>query len=241
MQIIFVEVDLLQIEKSLCNLSPAQGLKWFDLRFGSKVKLSNGLGAEGQLLTYWVSIHKLKTEIFTIDTGRLFQESYDLLEQTNKHLTSNIKVYYPEAKEVTSMVSEKGPNSFYHSVTNRMECCEIRKIHPLKKALSDASVWVTGVRAEQSAFRQGIKLVEWNKTHNLIKYNPLVYWDAESVSELISEYNIPTNTLHKRGFKSIGCLPCTRAVESDEDERAGRWWWENGVKECGLHLQPTNY
>jgi len=233
-------MDLQQIEKSVRNLSPAQGLKWFDTQFGSAVKLSNGLGPEGQLLTYWVSVNRLKTEIFTIDTGRLFQETYDLLEQTNTHLHNNIKVYYPASSEVEQLITLKGPNSFYHSADNRLECCHVRKISPLKKALAGASVWVTGVRAEQARSRKGMRMVEWNNEHKVIKYNPLLYWDSESVTEFIHEYNIPTNSLHRKGFKSIGCLPCTRAVEDHEDERAGRWWWENGVKECGLHLEKVS-
>ncbi len=233
-------MDIREIEKAVKDLSPPQGLKWFDSKFGRSVKLSNGFGPEGQLLTYWASVHRLKTEIFTIDTGRLFQETYDLLELTNSHLRQNIKVYYPDSNAVEDLLSRKGPNSFYHSIDNRLECCQIRKKMPLKKALHGASVWVTGLRSEQSHSRQHMKMVEWNTAFNVIKYNPLIHWDAESVAEFIAEYNIPTNSLHQKGYKSIGCMPCTRAVNYDEDERAGRWWWENGHKECGLHLEKVN-
>ena len=221
------------------NLTPEEGLTWLDQKYGSSVKLSSALGPEAQLLSYWISVNSLKTEIFTIDTGRLFQETHDLLAQTNAFLKTNIKVYYPKSSSVERLVSTKGPNSFYNSINDRLECCQIRKIEPLKKALSDARVWVTGIRASQTPSRQKMKLVEWSDQHQVIKYNPLLNWDEESIAELIKKYRIPTNPLLQKGYRSIGCLPCTRAVDSGENSRAGRWWWEASHKECGLHLSKT--
>ncbi len=221
---------------ALEDLTPEMGLKWLDEKYGSKVKLSSALGQEAQLLSYWISTHQLATEIFTIDTGRLFQETHDLIAQTNAFLKRNIKVYYPKSSSIHALVSHKGPNSFYNSVDDRLECCQIRKIEPLKKALSDAHVWVTGIRSDQTRARQKMKLVEWNDTHQVIKYNPLLHWEEKRVNELIEKYGIPTNPLLQKGYRSIGCLPCTRAVADHEDSRAGRWWWETSHKECGLHL-----
>lgn len=224
-----------EIEENLKALEPQDGLRWIDSIFGSNVKLSSALGPEAQLLTYWISKHKLKSEIFTIDTGRLFQETYDLLELTNAILKTRIRIYYPDARLVEEMVTNKGPNSFYHNVEDRIHCCNVRKVMPLKRALTGAAVWITGLRADQSQSRKHMKMVEWSDTYNVIKYNPLLNWSAEEVMNLIETHNIPTNKLHRQGFASIGCQPCTRAISKDEDKRAGRWWWENSNKECGLH------
>ena len=225
-----------EIRANVQTLHPEEGLKWLNKYYGATVKLSTALGPEAQLLTYWISRNHLHTEVFTIDTGRLFQETYDLLELTNTLLKNNIKVYYPDTGTIEKMVSRKGPNSFYHSIENRIECCDARKVMPLKRALTGATVWVTGVRADQSHSRTHMKKLEWNETYNVIKYNPLLDWSAEQVLDLIDEFNIPTNTLHRQGYASIGCQPCTRAIRPGEDERSGRWWWENSHKECGLHV-----
>lgn len=227
------------IENELSRMHPAEGLAWMDSKFGDKVKLSTALGTEAQLLTYWISQQKLATEIFTIDTGRLFQETHELIDETNWRLKVNIKVYFPEAISIENLVATKGANSFYNSVDDRLECCQIRKVNPLKRTLKDADVWITGLRAEQSHARQFGKLIEWNETHQVIKYNPLIHWTHEEVMEQIQTHHIPVNKLVKRGFKSIGCQPCTRAVTEHEEERAGRWWWEESHKECGLHLNPA--
>lgn len=221
------------------NLTPEEGLIWLDKKYGNTVKLSSALGSEAQLLSYWICINKLQTEIFTIDTGRLFQETHDLIAQTNAFLKTNIKVYYPRSSSVEQLVSTKGPNSFYNTIDDRLECCQIRKIEPLKKALSNATVWITGIRADQTQSRKQMKLIEWNDQHQVFKYNPLLHWDESSVNRLIEKYRIPTNPLLQKGYRSIGCLPCTRAVDAKENSRAGRWWWENSHKECGLHLSKT--
>lgn len=228
-----------EVEGKLSILHPIEGLAWLNDQFGSSVKLSTALGPEAQLLTHWITSQRLDAEIFTIDTGRLFQQTYDLIDETNLRLKANIKIYFPEASSVERLVAIKGANSFYNSIDDRLECCRIRKVSPLKRALKDANVWITGLRAEQSHARQHVKLIEWNETHQVIKYNPLLHWTQDEVMDEITANNIPINRLLHKGFKSIGCQPCTRAVAEDEEERAGRWWWEASHKECGLHLNPA--
>ena len=173
--------------------------------------------------------------MFTLDTGRLFQETYDVLSSTTNKYKKQIKIYFPDTAAVEQLVTEKGPNSFYKSVENRKECCGIRKIQPLKRALKEVSVWVTGLRASQSDNRQSMHILEWDEGFGLIKFNPLIHWSLEEVEAYLKEYNVPQNALHKQGFVSIGCAPCTRAIMEGEDIRAGRWWWELSHKECGLH------
>lgn len=226
---------LSQIEDKLTTLNALEGLKWIDSIFGASVKLSSALGPEAQLIHYWINQNKLQIEVFTIDTGRLFPESYELLKITNHAFKPKIKIYFPDNRSVEKLVKLKGPNSFYQSVEDRVECCHIRKVIPLKRALKDASVWITGLRADQSRSRQNMKMVEWNEVYQVVKYNPLFHWTSDEVMKLINEHNIPINKLHQRGFASIGCEPCTRAITPGEDERSGRWWWENSNKECGLH------
>jgi phosphoadenosine phosphosulfate reductase len=189
---------------------------------------------EDQVITHIIS-QGMNVDIFTLDTGRLFQESYDLLDLTRKKYKLPIAVYFPDAARVESLIAQKGPNSFYDSVENRKECCFIRKVEPLKRALRDTKVWITGVRAEQSANRQTMELVEWDQDHQLIKYNPLLHWTLQDVERYLEENKVPINSLHRKGFPSIGCAPCTRAIAPGEDIRAGRWWWETSAKECGLH------
>ena len=220
--------------KTLESLSPQEGMKWVDTQFGSHARFSTSLGPEDQIIVSWIA-QGLSINVFTLDTGRLFQETYDLLDLTQKKYKLPIDVYFPEPAGVERLVRSKGPNSFYESVENRKECCHIRKVEPLKRALKDARVWITGVRADQSGNRQQMRRVEWDETHQLIKYNPLLDWSQADVEREIARYNIPVNSLHKKGFTSIGCAPCTRAILPGEDNRAGRWWWENSSKECGLH------
>jgi len=193
------------------------------------------MGLEDQVITHMIGSEKLDIKIFTLDTGRLFQETYDVLDLTQKKYDVSIHAFFPQTAAVEKLITEKGPNSFYDSVENRKECCRIRKIEPLKRALSGASVWITGVRAEQSENRGAMKLVEWDEPHQVIKYNPLLSWTEKEVLDFIEVNKVPVNTLHKKGYPSIGCAPCTRAIMPGEDLRAGRWWWESSSKECGLH------
>lgn len=220
-----------EVEKS--SLPEAIGLV-ADL-FPGKVVFSSSLGQEDQVLTDVIFKNNIPVEIFTIDTGRLFNETYELLDKTTARYKKPIKVYFPEAKDVEEFVAAKGINSFYESVENRKECCHIRKVIPLNRALKGAAVWITGLRAEQSNNRKEMPMIEWSEEKQLYKFNPLIRWTYDEVMNYIKEYYVPYNTLHDKGFISIGCAPCTRAIEPGEDARAGRWWWETSQKECGLH------
>jgi phosphoadenosine phosphosulfate reductase len=231
-------MDFLTAKKELETLSPEDGLRWVSANVGAQAKFSSALGLEDQVITYW--LQGLSIQVFTLDTGRLFQETYDLLDLTRRKYKVPIHVYFPEKEKVETLVTGKGPNSFYESVENRKECCFIRKVEPLNRALKDTRVWITGVRAEQSANRKTMSLVEWDEHYQLIKYNPLLHWSLQEVEAFLQLHNIPVNTLHKKGFPSIGCAPCTRAILPGEDVRAGRWWWENSAKECGLHETKVN-
>jgi len=174
--------------------------------------------------------------IFSLDTGRLFQETYDLIEKTNNKYAINIDIYFPDWQKVEEMVRDKGINLFYRSIENRKRCCYLRKIEPLNRALKGAEAWISGIRKDQTVSRFYTKLIEWDETHKMIKINPLINWAEEQVWEYIKDNNVPYNILHDRGFSSIGCQPCTRAINQGEDFRAGRWWWEEpDSRECGLH------
>lgn len=232
-------MDTIDLVKSLNNLAITDGLNLVAERFPNQVKFSTAFGLEDQVITHFIGNRNLPIEIFTLDTGRLFQQTYDVMELTRARYNLGITSYFPNQQNVQDLVSKKGANSFYQSVDNRKECCFIRKIEPLKRALSDAKVWVTGIRAEQSANRQQMNLVEWDEQFQIIKYNPLLNWSQDEVNTFIDANNIPVNELHKKGFPSIGCAPCTRAVMPGEDARAGRWWWESTSKECGLHQTKT--
>lgn len=199
------------------------------------VVLSSSLGQEDQVLTDAIYRNNIPVKIFTIDTGRLFNETYELLEKTNARYKRNIPVYFPESSDVELFVRARGINGFYESVANRKECCTIRKIKPLNRALEGASVWITGLRAEQSANRSDMPMIEWDQERQLYKFNPLIRWHYNEVLDYLKENNVPYNSLHDKGYISIGCGPCTRAITEGEDARAGRWWWEVSQKECGLH------
>ena len=209
-------------------------------QFPGQVVFSSSLGQEDQVLTDVICKNKLGIEICTLDTGRLFYETYELIEKTNARYATNLKIYFPDAKDVEEFVFAKGVNSFYESIENRKECCHIRKVKPLNRALNGAKVWVTGLRAEQSGNRKQMPMIEWEEGRKLYKFNPLINWSYDEMIAYINEHNVPYNTLHDKGFASIGCAPCTRAIEPGEDARAGRWWWDISKKECGLHTQ-TEY
>lgn len=209
-------------------------------KFGSKIAFASSLGAEDQVITHMLASINKNIKIFTLDTGRLFPETYQLIDKTNKAYGINIEVYFPDNQQVEEMVAQKGINLFYESIENRKECCYIRKVVPLKRAFSTLDAWICGLRREQSITRFGNKRVEWDEANELIKINPLIDWSEEQVWDYIKKHNIPYNELHDKGFPSIGCQPCTRAVKPGEDVRAGRWWWEQPEKrECGLHNRPV--
>jgi len=197
---------------------------------------ATSLGIEDQVITDMISSLDSSIRIFVLDTGRLFPETYDLIERTNSRYNIKIEIFFPNAESVENMVNKKGINLFYNSVENRQLCCRIRKIEPLKRALKDVKIWITGLRNEHSVSRAESSRIEWDDTNQLIKVNPLIDWKEKNVWDYISKKNIPFNSLYNKGFKSIGCQPCTRAVDLGENPRAGRWWWENNEnKECGLH------
>ncbi len=208
--------------------------------FGSRVNFASSLGEEDQVITDMIARVAAGVEIFTLDTGRLYQETYDLLAKTQKKYDNlRFKVYFPDAKAVEEMAQSKGINLFYESVENRKSCCGIRKVEPLKRALANVDAWIVGLRKEQAVTRSGIQIFEWDAAHNKIKVNPLANWTLAQVHQYIKEYKVDVNPLHAKGFVSIGCAPCTRAIKPGEDIRAGRWWWENPEqKECGLHNNP---
>ena len=228
-----------QIEKLEAASSLVGPLEMICDLFPGKVVFSSSLGQEDQVITDAIFKNDLAIKIFTLDTGRLFSESYELLERTTARYKKPIRVYFPEADDVEQFVTTKGVNSFYESVENRKECCNIRKVKPLNRALQGAEVWMTGLRAEQSDTRKDMPLIEWLDDKQLYKFNPLLHWTYAEVIDYLKEFYVPYNPLHDKGFISIGCAPCTRAVEPGEDPRSGRWWWETSQKECGLHVQEV--
>lgn len=203
--------------------------------FPGQVAFSTSFGQEDQVISDIIWKNHLPVRVFTLDTGRLFQETYDLMDTTLARYKTPFEVYFPETSAVEQLVREKGFNSFYDSVDNRKECCFIRKVVPLNRALKGVKVWITGLRAEQSENRQTLEQLEWDEQRQLYKYNPLIHWNFGDVLSHLQQHNVPYNKLHDKGFISIGCAPCTRAIEPDEHPRAGRWWWEQSKKECGLH------
>jgi len=224
-----------ELIKKIEESSLPEGLRIISNLFPGNVVFSSSLGQEDQVLTDVIFKNDLPIKIFTIDTGRLFNETYELLDRTTARYKKNIQVYFPDATDVEEFVNVKGINSFYESVDNRKECCHIRKVKPLNRALKGAKVWITGLRGEQSNNRHSMPMIEWSEDKQLYKYNPLINWTYQQMLDYINQFNVPYNRLHDKGFISIGCLPCTRAVEPGEDARAGRWWWETSQKECGLH------
>ncbi len=222
--------------QQLAQATPVELIAFFLKEYKGRIALSSSLGLEDQVLTEMVCSIDKNVKIFTLDTGRLFPETYDLIDRTNKKYDIRLQVYFPESRHVEEMVNAKGINLFYNSIEERKQCCRIRKIEPLQRAFAGLEVWICGLRREQSVTRADMMPIEWDENNGLIKLNPLIDWTEEQVRAYIGEHKIPYNPLHDRDFPSIGCQPCTRAVLPGEDLRAGRWWWENpDTKECGLH------
>lgn len=227
-----------QYNNKISGLKAEEILTFCFQEFGDKIVLSNSMGAEDQVLTDMVCKINKNTAIFTLDTGRIFPETYSLIEKTNMKYKIKIQTYFPDYKQVEKMVNEKGINLFYDSVENRKLCCHIRKIEPLTRAFQGFDAWICGLRRDQSVTRTSVKPIEWDAGNQLIKVNPLYNWHEKEVWEYIHQHQVPYNTLHDKGFASIGCQPCTRAIQKGEDVRAGRWWWEDPKhKECGLHAR----
>ncbi len=219
------------------GLSEAESLQVLCDQFNGSVVFSTSFSFEDQVITDIIASQNLPVEIFTLDTGRLFPETYSTWTRTLEKYQNKIVAYYPEASALQRFVEEKGPNSFYESVDNRKSCCHIRKVEPLQRAIRGKQLWITGIRAEHSPNRHDMEQVEWDSANQVLKFHPLLHWTTEQVKEYITQHTIPYNPLHDKGFVSIGCAPCTRAIRPGEDFRAGRWWWEDSTKkECGLHV-----
>lgn len=232
------ESETTELVSLLRGKSIEESLEILTLQFPDKVLFTTSFGAEDQVITHFIFINNLPVEIATIDTGRLFPETYKVFNETLKKYQKKIKIYFPGNEAVESMVTDKGPYSFYYSRENRLECCRIRKVEPLNRALKDKKVWISGIRADQSEERSQMDWFEYDKNKNLYKFYPLYNWSYKEVMSFIKKNNVPYNILHDKDFISIGCEPCTRAVEPGEDFRSGRWWWETGgLKECGLHIK----
>ena len=224
-----------KLNKELENKSTQEVVEFFFKNF-EKVALSSSLAAEDQVLTDLMLKENKNATIFTLDTGRLHPETYDVMDATNLKYGVKIDVFFPLNEKVQELYQTQGVNGHYESIENRKNCCNIRKIEPLKRALRGLDVWITGLRAAQSVTRVDMPLVEWDENFKVIKVNPLINWSEENVWDYIKTNKVPYNKLHDKGFPSIGCAPCTRAIKDGEDIRAGRWWWENPEhKECGLH------
>lgn len=219
-------------------------LRWARDTFKDRVALASSFGAEDVvLIDMLVKVYRqrqagsLKPRIFTLDTGRLPEETYRVIERIRDKYKIDIDFYFPQARDVEEMVNKYGPNLFYNSVELRRMCCNVRKVKPLNRALSGLEAWITGLRRTQAITRADCQKIEVDKSHNnIVKINPLADWEEKDVWEYIKSNNVPYNGLHDKGYPSIGCAPCTRAVKPGEDIRAGRWWWESPEhKECGLH------
>jgi len=230
-----MKMNFLELETQLAQSSPAVGLALLAELFPGKVCFSTSLGQEDQVITQLIAFQNLPIQIFSLDTGRLFPETLELLSRTEAKFKTKIRVYYPDRVAVENLVDANGINGFYDSVNNRKSCCFVRKVEPLRRALAGNEIWVTGLRAEQSANRSEMKRIEWDEGNQIWKYNPLLDWSFDEMVVYIETHKIPYNPLHDKGFVSIGCAPCTRAILPEEDARAGRWWWEDSKKECGLH------
>lgn len=225
-----------QLDRDTSGLGIQDTLRYLSGHFHGETVFSTSFGQEDQIITDMIFTADLPVLVFTLDTGRHFEETYKVMNQTLAKYNKKIKVCFPDKDQVEKLMTQKGPFSFYESVENRKECCHIRKVEPLQKILSQASCWISGLRAGQSDDRQTFKRISYDANYQVIKYNPLIDWSIDQVNDYLKLNHVPYNLLHDRGFRSIGCAPCTRAVAEDEDMRAGRWWWENNEsKECGLH------
>ena len=226
-----------QLTKDLAHLKDQDLLSELSNLYPKQSVFSTSLGAEDQVISHMLSLCS-PIAIFTLDTGRLYEETYKLFDETVKKYNLAIEVFCPDTAQLEKLTTKKGMFSFYESLENRKECCHIRKIEPLKRALKPYSIWITGLRKEQSITRSDMQMIEWDEQQQMIKINPLIGWSEDDVFNYLAKHDIPSNPLHKQNFPSIGCKPCTRAIKEGEDIRDGRWWWENKEhKECGLHIK----
>ena len=232
------ESKLTGLRSLLRGKSVAESLKELVPLYPEKIVFTTSFGIEDQIITHIIFNSNLPIEVSTLDTGRLFPETYKVFSETFRKYHKPIKVYFPDHEAVEAMVTQKGPFSFYNSKENRHECCRLRKVVPLNRALTGKEVWISGIRAGQSDSRNQMDWLEYDEAKKIFKFYPLFYWSFEEVRDFVRLNNVPYNILHDKGFVSIGCEPCTRAVSQGEDFRAGRWWWEKGSeKECGCHVR----
>ncbi len=228
-----------QLKAAAHKLGPVERLRLLQERVRGTLTFTTSFGLEDQVLAHFIHLAGVSVRFVTLDTGRLFPETYNVWAATEQRYGIRVHAYYPDAAAVERLVNTQGIDGFYASTTARHACCGIRKVAPLRRALQGASGWLTGLRADQSDVRHGVEFVSYVREHDIMKANPLYDWSRADTEAQAAEAEIPLSPLHKLGFKSIGCAPCTRAVTPDEPERAGRWWWEaEAPKECGLHLTP---
>ncbi len=231
-----MEENIKKYESIVKNMTALEIINWALKEF--RIALASSLNAEDQVLTDLIIKADKSARIFTIDTGRLHQETYDAILNTMQKYDIHYEILFPENTAIENMVSEYGPNLFYESLEKRKMCCALRKLEPLKRMLSKLDAWICGLRAEQSVTRAGISKIEWDENNKLVKINPIADWSEKDVWNYIHENNVPYNRLNDFGYPSIGCVSCTRAVKKGEDFRSGRWWWEEPEsKECGLHFK----
>lgn len=226
------------MNQQLAHAAAEEITAWAVQTFGDKLTFASSFGAEDQVVLDILLRVNPHAQVFLLDTGRLHQETYEVIEQTREHYGRDFTVYVPQTEALQQLLNTQGPNSFYHSREARTACCQVRKVEPLARALAGKDAWITGLRRSQSVTRTCLSVVEIDSTHGgILKINPLLEWNEEQVWAYIHAHNLPKNALHDRGFPSIGCAPCTRAIQPGEDLRAGRWWWEEPEhKECGLHF-----
>ena len=230
--------EIATLNAQFCNTSPEEILRHFLSQYGNTIALSSSLSIEDQALLDMMLHIRREARVFTLDTGRLFPETYKLIDETNLHYNIKMEVFSPLTDDLQRFVHEQGINPFYESIEKRHACCQIRKLEPLQRALTGLSAWVCGLRRQQSITRSDMKAIEWDERHGLLKINPLINWTEGQVWDYIKQHNVPYNELHDKGYPSIGCEPCTRAVKRTDDIRSGRWWWENAThRECGLHIK----
>lgn len=240
-----IQTEFLEIQNKYRNRSPEEILTFFLKKNPNRMALASSLGAEDQVLTDMILKIEPHARIFTLDTGRLPQETYAAIHATMKHFGIRFEIYFPQAPAVEQMEREFGPDLFYESLEKRKQCCRVRKLEPMQRVLRTLDVWVSGLRRAQTMTRAAIQKIEWDAGNQKIKLNPLADWTTEQVWRYLRLHKVPYNQLHDRGYPSIGCAPCTRAIRPGEDARSGRWWWETPErqdaapppKECGLHYQ----
>ncbi len=222
---------------ALAGLSPPERIALLRESLPGKITMTTGFGIEGQVILHWIAEQNLDIDLVTLDTGRLFPETYELWAETERRYGLRIRAIYPNGAALETLVARQGINGFYDSPDTRTACCNVRKVEPLERALDGAQAWITGLRGDQSAFRSQASVLAFDTTRRLLKLNPLFDWTRQAVADFAAANGVPVNKLHAQGFVSIGCAPCTRAIAPGERERAGRWWWEtDGKTECGLHL-----